>query len=56
MFYCKTTKDFIDLILERKSLEYLDMQVKIEKVRNMPIMKENKKNRENFKEIISQFI
>lgn len=44
------------MILERKSLEYLDMQVKIEKVRNIPIMKENEKNRENFKEIISQFI
>ena len=56
LFYSKTTKNFIDLILESKSLEYLDMQVKIEKLKNMPILDDNKKNRENFKEIISKFL
>ena len=32
------------------------MQVKIEKLKNMPILDDNKKNRENFKEIISKFL
>ena len=30
--YSKISKKYIDMILEEKSLEYLDMQVKIEKI------------------------
>jgi hypothetical protein len=46
----------LDNILENKSLEYLDIQVKIEKDRNISILPENKRNREDFKKLISQFI
>ena len=55
-FYSEITQKFIHNILEEKSLEYLDMQVKAEKVNEGEIIPKNKRNRVEFKEIISQFL
>ena len=55
-FYSKTSKNFIDKILEAKSLEYLELQVKVEKLNKEKIMPKVKRNREEFKEIMSQFV
>ena len=55
-FYYQLVQKYLDNILENKSLEYLDIQVKIEKDRKTSIMPENKRSRENFKNLISEFI
>ena len=54
--YSKITKNYINKISEAKSLEYLDFQVRIEKLKNESILPRLKCDRENFKEIISAFL
>ena len=55
-FYKTKTMQFIDPILEEKSLDFLDMQVKIEKESNQSIDIGNKKRKDDFKEIINNFL
>ena len=55
-FHYQLVQKYLNKILENKSLKYLDIQVKIEKDRNISILPENKRNREDFKRLISQFI
>ena len=55
-FHYQLVQKYLNKILEKKSLKYLDIQVKIEKDRNISILPENKRNREDFKKLISQFI
>ena len=54
--YSIITKNYINKISEAKSLEYLDFQVRIEKLKNESILPRLKCDRENFKEIISAFL
>ena len=53
--YIETAQKYINMIIEKKSLEYLEMQVKIEREKNSSIMSKNKKTKEDFKDIISKF-
>ena len=55
-FYKKKSKEFVEPILEKYSLDFLDMQVKKEKILSNSICGENKYIRENFKEIIKDFL
>ena len=54
--YTKTAESYINKILEKKSLLYLDIQVYIERVRNSSINTINKRIRECFRVIISKFL
>ena len=54
--YTETSQKYINMIIEKKSVEYLDMQVKIEKVKNSSIMFKYKRTREGFKNIITKFL
>ena len=54
--YTKTAESYINKILEKKSLLYLDIQVYIERVRNSSINTSNKRIRECFRVIISKFL
>ena len=54
-FYSETAEEYIKKILDNKSLNYLDLQVKIEQFSKGSIMIQNKKNREEFKKIIYLF-
>lgn len=49
------TQQFLNNIIEKKSLEYLDNQVKIEKTKKESIMIKYKRNREDFKKLITKF-
>ena len=56
-FYKKNAKDFINPILPKKSLKYLDEQAKKEKnefKQNIAI--ENKNNKKNFEDIVEKFL
>ena len=54
-FYLQQTQNNLNNILVDKSLEYLDMQVKIEKMKNVSINTINKRDRDEFKQLICQF-
>ena len=54
-FYLDETKNYVNNIIEYKSIKFLDMQVQIEKVKNSSINIKNKRNREEFKELIRKF-
>lgn len=57
-FYTEEAQKYIDIIIDNKSLDYLNMQVEIEKEKekNCSIHPNNKKNREELKIIISSFL
>ena len=54
--YLDSTQTYINEILIEKSLNYLDMQVYIERLKNISILNNNKLNREKIKKLISQFL
>ena len=54
-FYSETVDNYIKEILDIKSLEYLDIQVKVEELTKESILPKYKKNREEFKKMISEF-
>jgi len=55
-FYESITKKLIECIRYDKTIEYLDFQVEIEKKEGRNIKRENKNNKENFEEIIVNFL
>ena len=55
-FYRETTKKYIDQILSDYSFKYLDLQVEIEREKNASIKNKFKRNREEFKNLISTFL
>ena len=55
-YYSNTAEKYINMILDNESLEFLDIQVKIEKSSKISINQKNKRNREEFKELIFQFL
>lgn len=55
-YYKEKAQDFIDKGLKIKSLKYLDIQVKIEKIKNNSISPKNKRNKEEFEKLISSFL
>ena len=55
-FYEKKSKEFVEPVLDDFSLEYLDMQVKKEKIENKSIERENKNDRASFKNRIERFL
>ena len=55
-FYSDKTKDYINNIIDTVSLKFLDMQVKFEKMKGISIQIRNKRNREDFKELINSFL
>ena len=54
--YQNLTKKIIEPILDNKSINFLDMQIKQEKKYTKSIKRENKKDNEKFKEIIKNFL
>ena len=55
-FIKKKSKEFVEPVLDDFSLEYLDMQVKKEKIENKSIERENKNDRASFKNRIERFL
>ena len=55
-FYELETKKFINSILSEKTIEYLDFQVGIEKKEGKNIKIDNKNTKENFNQIIENFL
>ena len=55
-FYSKEAEEYINMIIYDKSFEYLNIQVEIEKEKECSINPKNKKNREEFKKLISSFL
>ena len=55
-FYRETTKKYIDQILSDYSFKYLDLQVEIEREKNASIKSIFKRNREEFKNLVSTFL
>ena len=55
-FYNKKSMELIEKVLEKFSLDFLDMQVKKEKRNSKSIEIENKNNRDNLKKIIKNFL
>ena len=54
-FYLQQTQNLLNSIINTKSLKYLDMQVKIEKIKNVSISIDYKRNQDEFKQLICQF-
>ena len=54
-FYSETAEGYINEIVDNKSLDYLDLQVKIEQLSKGSIKTQNKKNRKEFEKIIKSF-
>ena len=54
--YTQVTENLINNILDKISLEILDMQVDIERLKNASIKPRNKKNRDELKQLITQFL
>ena len=54
--YQNLTKKIIEPILDNKSINFLDMQIKQEKKYTKSIKRENKNDKEKFKEIIKNFL
>ena len=55
-FYRQTTKRYIDQILSDYSFKYLVLQVEIEREKNASIKNKFKRNREEFKNLITTFL
>ena len=55
-FYKNKSMELIEKDLDKFSLEFLDMQVKMEKKNSKSIEIENKNNRDNLKKIIKNFL
>ena len=55
LFYKKLSQDYSNREIESKSFKYLDIQVKIEKNKKTSIMRQYKRNKEEFQELIFQF-
>ena len=55
-FYTENAQNYINPILEYKSFEYLEMQVNIEKKFKSSIGSEDKRNKKDFKNLISKFL
>ena len=55
-FYSEKAKNYINNIIDIKSLKLLDMQVKFEKMNGISIKIKNKRNRKDFKELINSFL
>ena len=55
-FYRKKTKKCINKILSDYSFKYLEWQVEIEREKNVSIKTKNKRNRKDFKNLISTFL
>ena len=54
--YSQLAKKYINKVIDEKSLEFLDIQAKIEAFRNNSIKPKNKRNKEGFQKLISQFL
>ena len=54
--YKKEVENIIEKILDKKVIEYLDIQVKKEKDENIPIKYENKKDKKDFNYHIKIFL
>ena len=52
--YYEISKNYINQLLNNKSLEYLDLQVNIERFNNSSIIPELKRNRNDFQKLISK--
>ena len=54
-FYSQQTQNYLNGILDTKSLKYLDMQIKIEKIKNVSLSTNCKRDMDEFKQLICQF-
>ena len=54
--YTQITQNLINEIIEKKSLEIIDLQVNIERMKNTSINQRNKKNIMQIKNLITQFL
>ena len=54
--YIQITNNLIKEILDNKSLEFLDLQVYVEQMKNASINSKNKKNRNDLKQLITLFL
>lgn len=55
-FYSEVAENYIYMIIVNKSFEYLDLQVIVEKEKNLSIKINNKRNREDFINLISSYL
>lgn len=55
-FYSEVAENYIYMIIVNKSFEYLDLQVIVEKEKNLSIKINNKRNREDFINLISLYL
>lgn len=55
-FYSEKIDQFINTISNNKSLEFLDIQVKVEYLKNNSIASKNKRNKEDFQNLIHIFL